>query len=114
MLNGERYLELWVIIHILCLFHNKNSMKKPCRNNSLSYENWLVVCTKRAALSAALLVHAALRLFAGAFEEYESLLEDLQRKERECPFLPVLKMIHRGNLNNRVSSTANDFLIFSL
>ena len=79
-----------------------SSMKKPCRNNSPSYENWLVVCTKRAALSA------------GEFKDYESLLEDLQRKERECPFLQVLKMIHRGHLNNGVSSPANNFLIFSL
>lgn len=71
-----------------------SSMKKPCRNNSPSYENWLVVRTKRATLSA------------GEFKEYESLLEDLQRKERECPVLEVLKMIHRGRLNKGVSSTA--------
>lgn len=89
-------------------------MKKPCRNNSLSCENWLVVCTKKAALSAALFVHKTLRLSAGALEEYESLLKDLQRKERECAFLQVLKMIHKGNLNIRVSSTANGVLIFSL
>jgi len=68
-------------------------MKKPRTNNSPSYENGLVVCTKRAALAA------------GEFKEDEPLLEDLQRKERESP-LQVSKIIHSGHLNKGVSSTA--------
>lgn len=46
------------------------------------------------------------------FNECESLLGDLQRKEREYPFLQVLKMIQRGSLNKGVSSTANRALVF--
>lgn len=75
-------------------------MTKPHRNNSPSYEDWLVVCMKRAVLSG------------GEVNEHESLLGDLQRKEREYPFLQVLKMIQRRSLNKGVSSTANRAFLF--
>lgn len=41
-------------------------MTKPHRNNSPSYEDWLVSCMKRAVLSG------------GEVNEHESLLGDLQ------------------------------------
>lgn len=75
-------------------------MRKPCRNNSSSYEDCLVIGIKRAVLSG------------GEFNERESLLEDLQRKERECPFLQVLKIFQRSSLNKGVSSTANRAFLF--
>lgn len=62
-------------------------MTKTCRNNSPSYEDWLAEGIKGAVLSG------------GEFSEHESLLGDLQRKERECPFLQVLRMIQGGSLN---------------
>lgn len=48
-------------------------MKTQSSNNSPTYENWLVICTNRAVISA------------GEFNKYKSLLEDLQRKREECP-----------------------------
>lgn len=74
-------------------------MTKPCRNNSPSYEacygHWEGCAVWGRVQRAA-----------------ESLLQDLQRKERDCPFLQVLKMIQGRSLNKGVSSTANRALLF--
>lgn len=74
-------------------------MTKPCRNNSPSYEacygHWEGCAVWGRVQRAA-----------------ESLLQDLQRKERDCPFLQVLKTIQGRSLNKGVSSTANRAFLF--
>lgn len=82
-------------------------MTKPCRNNSPSYEHWLVTGIRRAVLSGGRVQWV--RISAGRPAE------ERKGKERECPFWQVLKMIQGGSLNKRVSPTANRaFFIFSL